>query len=235
MSNLQLVSVTADGQKIITNSRKVAEVFGKEHKNVLRDIEALDCGQEFNQLNFETVDYIDNKGETRKEYLLSKDGLVYLVMGYRGEKAAQMKVAYIKAFNEMEETVRHKHKPRSALDALESIVVSLREQQNQIDAVQHQHQKLVEQVNTQIQKSDTMIDMLGSGDNFHTVAKKAADPYWKPIITDMTPGKVGKLLATITKENNLERKTIPHPAYPKGIGAYSEAAWTILKDMLNNP
>lgn len=45
------------------SSRQVAEEFGKEHYNVLRDIESLDCSAEFNALNFEAVTYKDAKGE----------------------------------------------------------------------------------------------------------------------------------------------------------------------------
>jgi phage regulatory protein, rha family len=88
------------------SSRQVAEEFGKEHRNVLRDIENLDCSAEFNALNFERVAYRDAKGEKRPEYLMTKDGFTFLVMGYRGKKAAQFKEAYIRRFNEMETFIR---------------------------------------------------------------------------------------------------------------------------------
>ena len=45
-----------DGKPFCT-SRQVAETFEKEHKNVLRDIEVLDCSPEFNRLNFEPISY----------------------------------------------------------------------------------------------------------------------------------------------------------------------------------
>ena len=35
------------------NSREVVEAFGKEHKNVLRDIQRLECSAQFTALNFE--------------------------------------------------------------------------------------------------------------------------------------------------------------------------------------
>ena len=38
-------------------------MFGKEHYNVLRDIENLDCSESFNAINFELVNYKDKKGE----------------------------------------------------------------------------------------------------------------------------------------------------------------------------
>lgn len=52
-------------RKTITTSEIVAKVFGKQHKNVLRDIrEILEAGDdEFNRLNFELVEFIDKKGK----------------------------------------------------------------------------------------------------------------------------------------------------------------------------
>ena len=90
----------------VTTSRKIAKVFGKEHYNVLRDIENLDCSESFNAINFELVNYKDKKGEIRPEYIITKDGFVFLVMGYRGRKAAAFKEAYIKRFNDMEDYIK---------------------------------------------------------------------------------------------------------------------------------
>ena len=84
------------------SSLQVAEEFGKRHDNVLRDIENLDCSKEFNALNFECVKYKDSKGEKRPMFFMTKDGFTFLVMGYRGKKAAGFKEAYIRRFNDME-------------------------------------------------------------------------------------------------------------------------------------
>ncbi|MHB8368954.1 MAG: Rha family transcriptional regulator [Leptospirales bacterium] len=92
----------------VTSSRKVAEYFGKDHKNVLRDIQNLPCSPEFNQLNFEPVEYADAKGEKRPEYLLTKNGFVFLVMGFTGARAASLKEAYIAEFDRMEEKLRRR-------------------------------------------------------------------------------------------------------------------------------
>lgn len=88
------------------DSLVVANVFGKEHKNVIRDIENLDCSAEFNRLNFERIYYRDSMNRNQAAYAMTRDGLVYLVMGYRGKRAAQVKESYIKRFNEMEKTIR---------------------------------------------------------------------------------------------------------------------------------
>lgn len=50
--------------------------------------------------------YQDDKGETRNEYLLTRDGFSLLVMGFTGQKALEWKLKYIDAFNQMETALR---------------------------------------------------------------------------------------------------------------------------------
>lgn len=99
------IDVHAQAGVLVTTSRNVAAVFGKEHYNVVRDIRNIiesNPDPNFNALNFEAVEYTDAKGEKRPEYLLTRDGTMLLIMGYTGEKAMMLKTAYIKRFNEME-------------------------------------------------------------------------------------------------------------------------------------
>lgn len=88
------------------NSLMVATVFNKRHDNVLRDIQNLDCSDDFRLLNFEESKYTNDQGKKQPCMNMTRDGFVFLVMGYRGKKAAQFKEAYIKRFNEMEEFIR---------------------------------------------------------------------------------------------------------------------------------
>ncbi|MBK5075191.1 Rha family transcriptional regulator [Budviciaceae bacterium CWB-B4] len=88
--------------KAVTSSQNVASNFVKRHDNVIQKIKSLDCSPEFNALNFKEVDYIDAKGEKRPAYEMTKDGFIFLVMGFTGKKAAAFKEAYIGEFNRME-------------------------------------------------------------------------------------------------------------------------------------
>ncbi|MGR6980312.1 Rha family transcriptional regulator [Testudinibacter sp. P27/CKL/0425] len=88
--------------KALTTSLAVAKFFGKQHKNILRAIENLECSPTFNELNFELVKYTDEKGERRPMYRMTRSGFVFLAMGFTGKKAAQFKEAYITRFDEME-------------------------------------------------------------------------------------------------------------------------------------
>lgn len=101
--------VIAKHGEAFTTSRQVAELFGKDHRNVLRAIRLLDCDEEFTALNFELTDFIDKNGDPRPEYLMTKDGMVFLVMGFTGKQAAQFKLLYIRAFNWMADQIRTSH------------------------------------------------------------------------------------------------------------------------------
>lgn len=99
-----LVSI-ANG-KPMTTSNKVAEVFGKNHKDVLRIINGLEIPEETHRRNFAPVEVKDKKGELRKAYTITRDGFTLLAMGFTGAKAMKFKLAYIEAFNAMEEQVK---------------------------------------------------------------------------------------------------------------------------------
>ena len=100
-----LVQRSEIGSKIVlaTTSLKIAEVFGKLHKHVIRDIEAHISQNWFNESNFGLVDYKDKKGELRKMYILDEKFTTFLIMGFTGKEAAKWKLLYIDEFHRMRE------------------------------------------------------------------------------------------------------------------------------------
>lgn len=103
MNNLPTVFSKQD--KPMTDSLKVAEYFGKRHDHVLRDIKELECSEEFSLLNFGESKRKDERGKYQPKFDMTFDGFVFLVMGYRGKKASQLKENYIKAFNQMKDFI----------------------------------------------------------------------------------------------------------------------------------
>ena len=95
--------------KPITSSEQVAKRFKKQHRNVLRAYDQLDCSDDFYRLNFEQVTdtYQNGKGgvQERRVIHMTKDGFMFLAMGFRGKEAARTKEAYIAAFNAMAEQI----------------------------------------------------------------------------------------------------------------------------------
>lgn len=71
------------GEKEYMTSKEIAEVTGKEHKIVMRDIRNLiDQLGENNGYIFVLVEYIDLKGEKRPMYKLDKKSCLLLSSGY---------------------------------------------------------------------------------------------------------------------------------------------------------
>lgn len=102
MSNL----VSLANGRVTTSSLIVAQHFNKRHANVLRAIQNLECSENFTQLNFELSEYKDDSSKTNKYYIITKDGFMFLVMGFTGKEAALWKERFINAFNEMEASLR---------------------------------------------------------------------------------------------------------------------------------
>jgi len=91
---------------VYADSREVAAYFGKQHKDVLRDIRRLHCSAEFAGRNFAPCKINDLTGEATSHVEMTKDGFAFLVMGFTGEHAGRFKEAYIGAFNRMESELR---------------------------------------------------------------------------------------------------------------------------------
>lgn len=101
---LNLVEIR--NQQAVTSGQLVAEVFKKQHKDVLRAIEnikAENCA--VTPMFFEST-YTAGTGKAYKMYYMNRDGLSLLVMGFTGKKALEWKLKYIEAFNQMEEKLK---------------------------------------------------------------------------------------------------------------------------------
>lgn len=94
-------SLTVIDNQVLTNSFEVSNSFGKQHKHVTEKIRSLACSKRFLTANFSAVKYA-HKGNSYEAYNMTKNGFMFLVMGFTGKKAAAFKEAYILAFDEME-------------------------------------------------------------------------------------------------------------------------------------
>ncbi|NJJ36846.1 hypothetical protein GSQ51_17980 [Clostridioides difficile] len=103
------------------SSREVAEMMG-----VNRHGDMLDKIDKFNKIltdgNFRSLDYWaegeykDTKGETRREYLVSKKGCEFLAHKTTGEKGVLFTVKYMERFEEMERIIKEQKLELSARD-----------------------------------------------------------------------------------------------------------------------
>lgn len=182
-----------------TSSRIIAENFRKRHDNVLRKIQTLETPEDFNRLNFEAVDYIDAKGETRQEYIITRDGFMILVMGFTGKKAAQIQVGFVAAFNAMEKQLskdKYGHLPQETRALLESIELA------------QQAKTIAEEATAAIK--DLREDMLGP-DGYYTVVNLAKE--LKQVINRHDAMKIGKLATKACIEQGILPQKVRDPRY----------------------
>lgn len=92
----------------VTDSVKVARVFEKQHKNVMKSIRnILGSAQNLaNQKWFAQTTYTDAQGKRQPMFLMNRDGFSLLTMSLTGEKAMAFKVAFIEQFNRMEQAIK---------------------------------------------------------------------------------------------------------------------------------
>lgn len=103
---MQLVKVS--GNTLVTNSLTVAQVFGKEHNNVLKDVRKQIgyAGEDFAQVNFHLGTYIDKNNQVRPCYELTEEGFTLLCMSYNTKESVAMKIKFIEEFKRMKEHIQ---------------------------------------------------------------------------------------------------------------------------------
>lgn len=92
---------------LYANSLEVAEIIGKRHADLCRDIgryiSTISTNARLHLLDFFIEsNYIDKKGEFRKCYFLTKKGCDMIANKMTGEKRALFIALYINEFREME-------------------------------------------------------------------------------------------------------------------------------------
>lgn len=103
MQDLQEIQIENNSELgAVVSSRVVANELNRTHKNVIRGLEKILTGSNVSSL-IVLSEYKDAKGETRKEYLLTKDGFTLYMFNIQGHN--DFKMAYINKFNEMERQI----------------------------------------------------------------------------------------------------------------------------------
>lgn len=85
------------------SSRDIAELTGKEHKNVKRDCETMFAELEIDALSFEHI-YFDSMNRQQTEYLLPKDLVETLITGY----SIKLRYQVIQRLHELENLTKPK-------------------------------------------------------------------------------------------------------------------------------
>lgn len=112
MNDIQVIDFVEEEETLERDDRmtslQIAEVTGKQHKDVMRAIRKMEpAWQKVNERNFTLVDYIDKKGEQRPCYSLTKEECLYIATKFNDEARAKL----IKRWRELEE----KHQAKTSL------------------------------------------------------------------------------------------------------------------------
>lgn len=129
----KLINIENKNGEMVVSSREVASNFGKRHTEVLRTIEDK-IGQNAKLRSdnyFIETSYKAGTGKEYKEFLMTRDGFSFLVMGFTGRKADEWKIKYIEAFNKMEEYIKSTPKtlPTNFKEALQQLLVEVEEKE----------------------------------------------------------------------------------------------------------
>lgn len=108
MSNLQVLEPNTTTNTI--DSREVAEMVGKEHGNLMKDIRRYI--EQSNEVKIDLVDffqegtYQDAKGETRPCFMVTRKGCEFIANKLTGAKGTEFTAKYINRFHNMEEAIQ---------------------------------------------------------------------------------------------------------------------------------
>lgn len=107
------------------SSLEVAEMVGKEHKNLMRDVRSY--ADELGQLKIEPSDffkentYQNSQNKTMPCYDITKKGCEFIAHKLTGIKGTEFTARYINRFHEMEEQLKQKV-PQTYREALKELV-----------------------------------------------------------------------------------------------------------------
>ena len=150
---MELVEV--NNEQVVTDSRKVADVFGKGHKDVLESVRGILAAENSAARFFLETTY-DNRGKQYPMYLMNRDGFSLLVMGFTGSKAMQWKIKFIEAFNAMEEQLKAQQEPRSQVDILVQSALALQKQERELARLRMDTEEIRKEQKIQSSRIDTL-------------------------------------------------------------------------------
>lgn len=149
----------------LTNSKLVAEVFGKNHKDVMKAIRNLTEGSAQNCAVLEMFSestYLNEQNKEQPMFIMNQDGFTLLAMGFNGKKAMEFKLKYIEAFNAMKRQIEQSNPsvPQNYLEALKSLVKAEEEKQQLALENKKQQEQIVTISKTNMELGNKITEML---------------------------------------------------------------------------
>lgn len=205
-----------ENNQALTNSLLVAKEFGKEHKHVLETIRKLVGTSD------EKSAFVENQkltqmfeltwqelpmpvGDGTKKapvYVMNRDGFMLLAMGFTGKKAMQFKLAYIEAFNNMEEEIRKSSKQMSQLEIAQIAINQLVEQEHRLSNVEQR----LDNIENERKENERLL-----------LSEKLSD---NPVPEISMRAKIRKLVNQYSNAANVRQDFVWHKIYDTLLYAY---------------
>lgn len=172
------------------NSLEVAEMVGRDHKEVLRDIRNIKGHLTESKIApsdyFVESSYKDSTGRTLPCFLLTKKGCELYATRMTGEKGTQFAVKYIDRFNEMEQTIQQSNVPQ---DPITLALKAALETRKQVQSIQQDVAYLkgsmridgIQQKAIQLAAKKKAMEALGGSDTkaYKDLSSKVFRAIWK--------------------------------------------------------
>ena len=199
------INLISENGQVVVSSREVAENFGKEHRNVMRDVENIMSQgvlkNEQTPMFFKTEYTHEQNGQTYPMYLMNRDGFTLLAMGFTGKEALEWKIKYIDAFNQMEQKLTNPE-PESTEMLLSRALIAA----NSVIDTERKKVKALEAENAKMKPdSDYAKAMLLSDESLTTT--QIAMNY------GMSARKLNQILRGLGIQHTVNKQWIPYQKY----------------------
>ena len=195
MNQLQIINQNG---KLLADSRGVAVMVGKQHKDLLRDIrnysDILTSAELRSSDFFVANEYEDGKGEKRPCYYLTRKGCDMVANKMTGEKGVLFTAAYVTKFEEMESQLNPFNNLSPELKAIFTVDTKVQRLESKITEVETKVERQItldsgqqRRVQQAIAKKVCSIepDQTERGDLFRQIHKEIKDRWQVPSYKDI--------------------------------------------------
>lgn len=222
----------------LTNSLLVAETFGKEHRNVLRDIKNLIEGgvlkNEQTPMFEETTYMSEQNKQSYPLYVMNQDGFTLLAMGFNGKKAMEFKLKYIEAFNAMKRQIEQSKPsvPQNYLEALKSLIKAEEEKQQLALENKQKDETIITISKANVELGNKITEMLPKVNYYDRILQSTATMIITQIAQDygMSAIAMNKELESMRIQHKERGQWILYAQFLKGGYVHSRAVDIIRKD-----
>ena len=221
----------------LTNSKLVAEVFEKEHKNVMQSIRKLMEGTAQNSAvrqMFSESTYLNEQNKEQPMFVMNQDGFTLLAMGFNGKKAMEFKLKYIEAFNAMKRQIEQSKPsvPQNYLEALKSLVKSEEEKQQLALENRKQQQEILTISKENMELGNKITEMLPKVSYYDQILQSNATMTVTQIAQDygMSAIKLNLLLSDMKIQHKMRGQWILYGQFLTGGYVHSRAVDIIRSD-----